>query len=609
MVDSARDPSPAALPTEDLLSKTDWLSLIDDADREGEFLKSYDLATRALTFHPADVWLQHRAVLALARGGATNRAQQLFGEYGLNQRTEEDIAALGARLAKDYALASRAADRAIRASVAALLYENTFRRTGGFYSGINAATMWLLAGHRPQAEDLAEIVRDICRRTSEQSDNAYYLNATAAEAALVLNDIDSARTALERAMRHSRQDRGAVAATRRQLRLVCEINAIDLSILEPLAAETVVHYTGHMIGRLVPQYEHLIAQRIREYLDTRSIGFAYGSLASGADILFAEALLRRGVELHVVLPCDVERFITMSVAKAGREWIPRFNGCREAARSIRFASDDMVSNDDSGLAYAAAVAMGLAVTRARQLDTSVEQLAVWDGRSRSGTPTGTEADMALWRRAGYATRVIVCPPAADVARDARTRDDTSPRRLPRSVRAFLFGDVKGFSKLQEEQLPRFIDGIMLRIAAVLDRYGADLLSRNTWGDGVFLVFRDAAPAATCALDVQDALRDLDLSELSLPTGLALRLGGHAGPVFEVVDPVLKQPAFLGSHITRTARIEPITPEGEVYVTEQFAALLALEPDTTLRSEYVGHMPTAKGYGTLRMYVLKRDVHA
>jgi hypothetical protein len=30
------------------------------------------------------------------------------------------------------------------------------------------------------------------------------------------------------------------------------------------------------------------------------------------------------------------------------------------------------------------------------------------------------------------------------------------------------------------------------------------------------------------------------------------------------------------------------------------------PDTRLRCEYVGHMPTAKGFGALRMYVLKQD---
>jgi adenylate cyclase len=55
---------------------------------------------------------------------------------------------------------------------------------------------------------------------------------------------------------------------------------------------------------------------------------------------------------------------------------------------------------------------------------------------------------------------------------------------------------------------------------------------------------------------------------------------------------------------RTARIEPRTPEGDVYVTDPFAALLTLEDETALTCEYVGHIPTAKGFGTFPMYVLK-----
>jgi hypothetical protein len=582
----------------------DALALIDQADREGEFLQSYDLAVRGLESHPDNLSLRYRAVLALARSGATTTAQHLFRSYGLMQATEEDIAALGARLAKDYALAGDGPDRRVRASVAATLYEETFQRTGGFYPGINAATMWLVAGERSKSTELARIVQGVCETSKAATDaDTYYLKASIAEAALILGDLTTAQSALQEAIRHGGSNRAAMAATRRQLRLICEVNGFDPSVLEVLSLPSVIHYTGHMIGRLVPEYEGLIARRIAAYLDASTVGFAYGSLASGADILFAEALLHRSIELHVVLPCDEERFIEMSVARGGRTWVQRFKMCRDAARSVTLASDDMVSSDDSGLTYAASVAMGLAITRSRQLDTRVEQVAVWDSQTRVGTPTGTQADMAIWRDAGLTTHEIACPPASELARGSQP--DARPG-LARSTRAFLFGDVKGFSKLREDQLPHFVDGIMRPIAGILERHGSAVLSRNTWGDGVFLVFRDAKSAAACALDMQEALADLDLTGLSLPHGLGLRIGGHAGPVFEVVDPVLKQPAFLGSHITRTARIEPITPEGEVYVTEQFAALLALVPAVRLRCEYVGHMPMAKGYGTTRMYVLKRD---
>jgi class 3 adenylate cyclase len=76
-------------------------------------------------------------------------------------------------------------------------------------------------------------------------------------------------------------------------------------------------------------------------------------------------------------------------------------------------------------------------------------------------------------------------------------------------------------------------------------------------------------------------------------------------VFPVHDPVIGVRAFMGSHVSRTARIEPVTPPGTVYVTEPFAALLELEPDHGLACDYVGHMPAAKDFGRLRMYRLQR----
>jgi class 3 adenylate cyclase len=114
--------------------------------------------------------------------------------------------------------------------------------------------------------------------------------------------------------------------------------------------------------------------------------------------------------------------------------------------------------------------------------------------------------------------------------------------------------------------------------------------------------RGASAAAQCALDLQTALADVDLEAHGLPSTLALRLGGHYGPVFEARDPVQGVMNYFGAHVSRTARIEPVTPPGEVFVTEQFAARLALEP-RGYACDYVGQVPAAKNYGTLRMYHL------
>ena len=169
----------------------------------------------------------------------------------------------------------------------------------------------------------------------------------------------------------------------------------------------------------------------------------------------------------------------------------------------------------------------------------------------------------------------------------------------------LFADVKGFSKLTDEELPRFAHRVLGAFAKTLDRHAESIGHRNTWGDALYVVLDDAITASACALDLQAAMSEIDLEAEGLPGHLALRLGGHLGPVFPTHDPVIDELAFMGSHVSRTARIEPVNPPGEVYVTEPFAAALELERNPDLSCDYVGHMPAAKDYGSLRMYRLRR----
>jgi class 3 adenylate cyclase len=76
-------------------------------------------------------------------------------------------------------------------------------------------------------------------------------------------------------------------------------------------------------------------------------------------------------------------------------------------------------------------------------------------------------------------------------------------------------------------------------------------------------------------------------------------------VYELEDPVVKRPNYYGAHVSRAARIEPITPEGCVYVTETFAAVLALHHANQFACDYVGYTEMAKHYGQLRMFLLRR----
>ena len=252
--------------------------------------------------------------------------------------------------------------------------------------------------------------------------------------------------------------------------------------------------------------------------------------------------------------------------------------------------------------------MGLAHQRAQSLDTEARLLAVWDGGGAGGRSgaAGTAVNVGLWHSLGLPADILTPNGEAIDSGLAPTpgsgREEMSGRRV---LRALLFGDVKGFSKLTERQLPVFADRVLGTVARTLERYGSAINFRNTWGDGLYVVVQDAETAADCALELQRSFSELPLADLDLPPTLGLRLGGHFGPVFPLYDPVLKQMAFMGSHVSRTARIEPVTPEGTVYVTDAFAAALAVTRQPRFTCNYMGVVPAAKDYGSMRMFALSR----
>jgi len=582
---------------------TDWLARIQDAERAGDMILAYDHSCQALAQYPGDLQLRYRAVLNLARAGGHGQAETLYREFRLAEADDERISSLGARLLRERALET---DQSGLLAEAASRYQAIHQRTAGSFSGVNAAVLWLLVGRLERARELARTVLQQLVADTDTTVSPYYAASDAATAALLLGELETAQAYLQACAKHHGGNQTLLAATRRQLVRVCEAMGVDPALLAPLRPPAVIHYTGHMMappnrpGRLPEAAVPAVQTAIRSFLREAGVGHGFGALACGADILMAEALLEHGAELHVVLPCEPAQFVSLSVAPGARDWEARFRRCLARASSLTLATRDRLPGDITLFVYASRLAMGLARLRASGLDAPLKQLAVWDGAPASG-PAGTGANVAYWRELGLPSQVI---PSG-----ATTRPPPPPPHTvadnQRRIRTLLFGDFRGFGKLRESQLGPFVDGVLGTLARVLDGHGEAVEYRNTWGDGLFVVFREAQQAAHCALDLQRAMADVDLAALGLPENLALRIGIHTGPVMALRDPVLGMENFFGTNVSATARVEPITPPGEVYGTEAFAALLALHPEPGLSAEYVGRMPAAKGFGELRMYRLVR----
>jgi class 3 adenylate cyclase len=587
----------------------------------GEFFRAYDLATEALEQFPGDVPLAHRAVLSLANAGATALALEKYYAFGLDNRLETDIRSLLGRLKKDQAFAETGEARATLFREGRAIYEGAFRTATvardpeSYYPAINAATLALFGGDPEAAHRLAGKVLDLLEpriASLEQGDSTdrYWVLATALEASLIRGDLEAALALTDRVVSASGNDHAALATTGRQLERIVRTKGLDSRVLGVFEPPTIVHFVGHMIaapgkkGRFQAVQAAKVATDIAAVLEGMRIGAAYGSLASGADILFAEALLGHGVALNIVLPFAAADFIEQSVRPAGESWVGRFESCLAAAKTVRYATEDSYLGDDQLFNYCSGLAMGLASLCARHMNAPLMQLAVWDGAVSEGAIAGTAADMSAWHEAGHPVTIVPLGPDAHAEKlPAWHRPKVTSGR--RDTRAMLFGDIHGFSKLTDAQLPAFTAKIMGTLGEVVRRHAKDVAFINTWGDGIFIVFRDAGRAACCALDMQDAINGLDLAAAGLPETLKLRLGGHLGPVYELDDPVTGRSNYYGAHVSRAARIEPITPEGCVYVTETFAAVLALHNAGEFSSDYVGNTEMAKHYGRLRMFLLRR----
>ncbi|HUK60845.1 MAG TPA: adenylate/guanylate cyclase domain-containing protein [Stellaceae bacterium] len=180
-------------------------------------------------------------------------------------------------------------------------------------------------------------------------------------------------------------------------------------------------------------------------------------------------------------------------------------------------------------------------------------------------------------------------------------------RLCDDPRAILVIDFAAFSRLPDASIPIFHECVMRPVAEVMAEHEDGRLYDNSWGDAIIAVFEDASRAAHFSLDLQDRLACMPFAALGLPATLRPRIAGDYGRTWQGYDFVRKELTFYGVHVTRAARLEPVTPPGAVYVTESFAE--AASADRALACRYVGEIATAKNFGVLGAFELTRAPEA
>ncbi|MEM7545641.1 MAG: adenylate/guanylate cyclase domain-containing protein [Pseudomonadota bacterium] len=588
----------------------------------GELLKAVDTArriTKGMTDQRALHRIQLEEVMALARLSSLEEAQERYDLYGLAEFDNSRARSLYARLKKDFGFASE--DRATRK---AFLRESRDRylaiagdhrlatsramRTDFEYNAINAVTLAHMIG---EPETVTGLVTGLMSLPPLDS---YYSWATRAELLLVQRaNPGEVGEALRQARAQSDATPGAIATTLRQLSRIAR-NKAERRALDALRPGPVLHYSGHMIappdasaGRVLADHESELRSRIEAALKSIGPSAVFGSLASGSDILVVEWALRTGCDVRVFIPFQRQAFFEQSIKPAGGDWARRARACmaHPDCRVTYLTRNPPVDGDEHAFWAASVFSMGGAILRAERAMAHPVQLVVWDGKDGNGI-AGAAADRNLWpAKLHRQYDVDVSDLGGEVERSPAPSVDVS--RVPK---ALVFGDVKNFSKLLDPQLPDFVHLVMGGARDVFDAvdaaYPGNPQLKNTWGDGIFAVFDSASAAAEFALSLQDRMTALKpaLAKAGLPDDLAIRLGLHFGIVYPLEEPVTGL-NFFGEAVARAARIEPVTTAGRTFVSEEFAAALALEGRSPAIAEYVGETAAAKRYGRFRLYRIRR----
>jgi hypothetical protein len=494
-------------------------------------------------------------IAALARSGAPDRAWLLFEREGYADRQDDPAAlAVKGRLLKDRAMRADGETRAALLTDAAAAYAAADALAPAPYLLINVAALAALAGDTARAASIAGEVLD--RLDHEVAETPYYLAATRAEALLLRADRAGAERALERAaalLPHGWDER---AGTLRQFARILTARGEDDGWLDQFRAPTSLHYAGHL--GIAPSGAEALRSRIERVIADHRIGFAFGALAAGADLLVAEAVLAAGAELHVALPCTIDAFARQSVASHDAAWLPRYDACLAAAASIRTVAHADRAFDSLATGLAAEVAMGAALLHARRLAADAVQLVVIDeGGGQFGDGASTVRDASSWPAGPGRDQVVLRWP-----RDAAV-PPSSGKAEAREGRALIAVILiaPGAELSTDDELDDWIDAVRAPLRSAPLTPSPAFVQPH--GNALLLGFPDIEAAADAALAMR-ALPALD----RYPT----RIAGAYGLVHIV------QREVAGSAVATATAVLEASMTGAVTVNDLFADALALRSD-------------------------------
>jgi class 3 adenylate cyclase len=623
-----------------------YLSLGCEFLKRGEPLLAYDVFNQALKQLPEDshrtpeqqsvyTGLCQQQALALAETGAVNEASQLLHKL-LSQKdtslTPETLGLLG----RTYKEMARSTDTQTQKrhhlQQAFDVYHQAYQQSRAaqdwnfaYYTGINAATVALMAGQSAQSGKIAAEVSALCRKLLAENpddDAPYWLHASLGEAELLRGNNTEAISAYRAATIRCRNDQRALISMRKQLLwLTSALDGATSELLSLFPVPTIVIFNGHRLDHpdaKHPQFpadnEPGIQQAIGDWLDQFDHIVAYSAAASGCDQIFIEQVLARGGEVNIILPFDQDSFQQTSVSCDPEDTeSQRYRAVLARATRVVMLAEYHPEVSAEAVDFTQQNILGMARARANASGYHLRGLTVWSG-SADNNPGSTDSAVRHWQGSRLDidridSLTLATSALTPLSPGTQSHESMRMKTLDQGVGYYnylpmLFADVKGYSKLNELQLVAFSTRFLDCIKSVFDRHNEGIFTRRTQGDGLFVVFRSLSVAALFALDLNQAMADNDWGAIGLPEDLMIRISLDAGPCYTYLEPITGTTEFCGQYVNRAARLEPITPPGHIYASETFVALAHANGLHDIRFVYTGLVVLPKGHGTIPAYHLR-----
>lgn len=503
--------------------------------------------------------------------------------------------------------------------------------------GIRAAFLNRISNNTSKAKQLAEAVLEQTGAkdcTLFKADSLqYYL--TVGLANLIQGNEQQALQAYTQAIERVQSRHGKIVTARQTLKLLQD-NGLQVSqdFYDLLVPPVIVIFGGHPIdppGSTEPFFpatiEHHVSVSIANKLDEINAEIGYCSAACGSDILFIEAMLDRGAEVNMILPFAEEDFLNARIRYAGSKWERRFKNALKLASTVTWSTNDPYLQDDELFRFNNLLIDGRARLRAEALETLPRLLVVMDYLAPN--LAGSAADfMDHWpdiTRLHMIDLDTIREESEISFEDQQKTDQISTAPIPsaekfksRTIKAMLFADIVGYSKMKEEQLPAIFEFLVAIKEKILANHNqVDLV--ESWGDALYVAMTGACRMADYAFALCDAMATVDHTAFGLSFQPELRIGLHVGPVYEGEHPLTGRKIVYGQHVSRAARIEPITVPGEIYTSEHFVAVMKAEENAArhaaqstgeefvekYKPEYIGILALPKKFGDQAVYHLRQ----